>query len=191
MTTFTTPETVTTQYPAEPFDANLAPCGCPLRSPCPPAPSTIPFPPTEEYRPQIEDWIKKHFASSAFNTCKHQSLQTMSGEPLKISFRSDFTPSAVHTPIPIPHHWKEDVKAQLDADVALGIIEPVPPGNLTTWCSRMIVVPRKDGTPRRTVDLQALNKATKRETHHTQTPFHIASTIPPQKKKTILDAWNG
>ena len=126
VTTFTTPETVTTQYRPEPFDANLAPCGCLLRSPCPPAPSTILFPPTEEYCPQIEDWIKKYFASSAFNTCKHQSLQTMSGEPLKISCRSDFTPSAVHTPIPIPHHWKKDVKAQLDADVALG--------NPTTWC---------------------------------------------------------
>lgn len=115
----------------------------------------------------------------------------MTGEPLKISFLPDETPSAVHTPIPIPHHWKEEVKAQLDADVALGIIEPVPPGNPTTWCSRMIVVPKKDGTPRRTVDLQALNKATKRETHHTHTPFHIASIIPPQTKKTILDAWNG
>ena len=79
---------------------------------------------------------------------------------------------------------------QLDAIVALGIIEPVPPGHPTTWCLSMIIVPKKDKTPRQTVDLQALNKATKRETHHTQSLFNIISSIPPNKKKTVLDAWN-
>ena len=83
-----------------------------------------------------------------------------------------------------------EVKSQLDADVALGIIEPVPQGTPTTWCSRMIVVPKKDGTPRRTVDLQNLNKVTHRETHHTPSPFNIVSGVPAGKKKTVLDAWN-
>jgi len=100
----------------------------------------------------------------------------MSGESLKISFLPDYSPKAIHTPIPIPHYWKDDVKAQLDSDESFGIIEPVPPGHPTTWCSRMVVVPKKDGIPRRTVDLQELNKATRRETHHTQTLFHMIST---------------
>ena len=115
----------------------------------------------------------------------------MTGEPLNIAFLPEHIPTAVHKPIPIPHHWKDKVKTQLDTDVALGIIEPVPQGTPTKWCSRMIVVPKKDGSPRRTVDLQSLNKATRRETHHTQTPFNIVSVVPPEKKKTILDAWNG
>ena len=55
----------------------------------------------------------------------------------------------------------------------------------------MVVVPKKDGKPRRTVDLQNLNKVTLRETHHTPSPFNIVSIIPPGKKKTVLDAWNG
>lgn len=115
----------------------------------------------------------------------------MTGGPLQISFLPDHPAKAVHTPIPIPHHWKYDIKSQLDSDVALSIIEPVPPGHPTTWCSRMVVIPKKNGTPRRTVDLHELNKATRRETHHTQTPFHIISSIPPKVKKIILDACNG
>ncbi len=27
--------------------------------------------------------------------------------------------------------------------------------------------------------------------HHTLSPFNIASTFPPNKRKTVLDAWNG
>lgn len=80
---------------------------------------------------------------------------------------------------------------QLDQDVDLGIIEPVPAGTPTTWCARMITVPKSDGTPRRTVGLQDLNEATKRETHHTQSPFHLVNTIPTNSLKSKLDAWNG
>ena len=54
----------------------------------------------------------------------------------------------------------------------------------------MVVVPKKDGSPRRTVDLQNLNKVTLRETHHTPSPFNIVSVVPPKKKKTVLDTWN-
>ena len=171
--------------------SNLAPCGCPLRTACPPRPTKLPFPATPDHRIDFENWIKKYYSSSAFNVCPHQKLQVMQGEEMKISFKPDSTPHAIHKPIPIPHHWKEKVKAQLDADVALDIIEPIPQGVPTRWCSRMVVVAKKDGSPRRTVDLQALNKATLRETHHTPTPFNIVSTIPNGMKKTILDAWNG
>lgn len=169
----------------------IAECGCPIRVPCPPIPEKLPFPATPECRLELERWIKSYFAGSAFNVCPHQSLQAMSGEPLNISFLPDYVPVATHKPIPVPHHWKDAVKRQLDEDVALQIIEPIPTGTPTIWCSRMITVPKKDGTPRRTVDLQNLNAATKRETHHTQSPFNIVSVVPGNTKKTSLDAWNG
>ena len=183
--------TVSAENDPPPTASKLAPCGCPLRTTCPPRPTKLPFPATPDHRSEIEDWIKRYYSSSAFNVCTHQKLQVMKGEELKITFKQDSTPYAIHKPIPIPHHWKERVKAQLDADVALDIIEPIPQGVPTRWCSRMVVVAKKDGSPRRTVDLQALNKATLRETHHTPTPFNIVSTIPNRMKKTILDAWNG
>lgn len=96
-----------------------------------------------------------------------------------------YIPYAHHVPIPVPFHWKEEVKRSLDNDIAKNIIEPVE------WCSRMIVVPKKDGRPRRTVDLQQLNKQCQRKTHHCQPPFQLACQIPPNVKKTVLDAVNG
>ena len=100
------------------------------------------------------------------------------------------TPVAAHTPIQVPAHWTAQVKADLDRDVALGIIKPVPLNTVTTWCARMVVVPKQDGSPRRTVDFKALNNASKRQTHHTQTPFLLASQVPAKMKKSTLDVWN-
>ena len=168
-----------------------APCGCPKRSAVPELPTAIPYPATEENREKLEQWMRSHFAASAFNTCEHQPLQEMSGPPVDIHFLPDVTPEAVHTPIPVPFHWKQQVKADLDQDVRLGIIEPVPQGTPTRWCSRMVVTAKKDGSPRRTVDLTNVNKATLRETHHTPTPFNLVADIPTGTKKTVLDAWNG
>ena len=100
-------------------------------------------------------------------------------------------PKYTYTPTPVAHNWKKQVKADLDRDVRLGIIEKVPQGDTSRWCSRMVVAPKANGKPRRTVDLQQLNKATVREVHHTPSPINLVSTIPEGKVKTVLDAWNG
>ena len=107
---------------------------------------------------------------------------------MDIRFKPGTTPHAVHVPIPIPYHWKLATKNGLDRDVKLGVIEPVPQGTPTVWCSRMVVTGKSDGSPRRTVDLQKVNEATMRETHHTPTPYNLVADVP---LKTVLDAWNG
>ena len=48
-----------------------------------------------------------------------------------------------------------------------------------------------DGSPRYTVDLQKLNAATLKETHHMPSPFNQALLVPAYTRKTVLDAWNG
>jgi hypothetical protein len=115
----------------------------------------------------------------------------MAGPPLQLMVDPEATPVAHHTPVPVPLHWQDEVKAGLDADVQLGVIEPVPVGNPVTWCHRMVVCAKKNGKPRRTVDLQALNAHATRETHHTRSPFHQARSVPSGTKKTVFDAWNG
>ena len=55
----------------------------------------------------------------------------------------------------------------------------------------MVVVPKKDGRARRTVDFQHLNKACRRETHHTRTPFDMISSVPKHTFKTVADAYSG
>ena len=102
----------------------------------------------------------------------------------------DAEPVAHHTPVPVPLHWQEDVKAGLDHDVSLGVLEPMPVGEPVTWCHQMVVCTKKNVKPHRTVDFQALNRHTTRETYHTQSPFHQAQLVPHNTKKTVFDCWN-
>ena len=166
-------------------------CKCIPRTPAPEPPPEIPFEPKEENIPKLKAWLINRFESSAFNNCHHQELPSMTGKPMDIVFNEEATPFCVHTPIKVPIHWKKDVKAGIDKDVSLGVIEPVPQNSHVEWCARMVVAPKSNGTPRRTVDLQHLSRATLRDTHYTQTPFEIVSTLPKHKMKTILDAKNG
>lgn len=41
------------------------------------------------------------------------------------------------------------------------------------------------------VNLQNLNVDTRWEMHHTPSPFNLVSTVSPEKKKTVVEAWNG
>jgi len=115
----------------------------------------------------------------------------MEGPPMRLMVDPDAEPTAYHTPIPVPIHWREEVKAGLDQDVRLGVIEQVPIGEPVTWCHRMVICSKKNGKPRRTIDFQPLNVHATRETHHTLSPFHQARCVPQGKKKTVFDAWNG
>ena len=79
------------------------------------------------------------------------------------------------------------MKESLDRDVERGIIAPVP----VEWCSPMVVTAKKNGKPRKTIDLQHLNSQCSRETHHCQSPFLTACQVPPNTRKTIPDAVDG
>ena len=48
----------------------------------------------------------------------------------------------------------------LQANVDLGVIEKVPEGVPTKWCSRMVIQPKKSGNLRMTVDLTKVNDVT-------------------------------
>ena len=80
------------------------------------------------------------------------------------------------------------VKADLDRDVRLGIQEKVDINSPVKWLSRMLVVMKKDGSPRRIIDYKNLNNAIPRQTNITKSPFMCASDCPPKKMKLILDA---
>lgn len=95
-------------------------------------PENLPFPATEENREKLEILLLKHFGCSTFNTCEHQLLPLMPDPPLKLMVDKDVTPHAIHTPIPVPAHWMKAVKMDLDCDICLRDIEPVPWGTPTT-----------------------------------------------------------
>ena len=124
------------------------PCSCPQRAPPPEMPTSLPFPGNEENRHRLERYLLDHYAASAFNVCEHQPLPMMSGPPLSLNIDPKAIPKPCHTPITVPVHWQDEVKAGLDRDVRLGVLEKVPPGTPVTWCHRMVICTKKDGSLR-------------------------------------------
>ena len=90
-------------------------CGCPIRTLPPPIPETLPFN-LETANPRlIEEWILKHFASSAFNCCEHQALPLMDkSPPLKFHVEDNAKPHAVFKPSPIPINYMGTIKSEID-----------------------------------------------------------------------------
>jgi transposase InsO family protein len=167
-------------------------CVCLRRTMAPDAPTSLPFLATEQNREKLQQWILDFYASSAFNQCECQPLPLMQDSPpLKLFIDPAAEPVAIHKARPVPIHFQAKVKAGLDRDCALGVLEKVPVGSPTGWCSPMGVHPKKNGEPRRVVDLQALNRVAVRQTHATESPFHQAVGIPKGTYKTVLDAFEG
>ena len=111
----------------------------------------------------------------------------MNSLPAHIHLKPNAKPVAQPTLIPIPIHWKKIIEEPLDNNMQQGIITPIPIGTPVEQCSPVIVTSKKDGTPDKIDDLQHLNAQCLRKTHHTQSPFQAASSIPPNTWKTILD----
>ena len=167
-------------------------CKCPERTLPPPPPEKLPFPATNANREKLKQWILDRYAASAFNQCEHQQLPLMKGSPpIKLHIDPKAQPVAIHKARPVPIHWRDQVLAELERDVRIGVLECVPIVEPTNWCSPMVICPKANGSPRRTVDLQALNKVAVRQTHLAEPPFQQALAVPKQKTKTIVDAWQG
>jgi hypothetical protein len=174
------------------IESTTAPCGCPTRSLPPGRPTSLPYIACPENNVKMKSWLGTRYAASTFNKCPHQLLNGVTGPPLQLHVDPNAEPHAVHTPSAIPLHWEEKVKDQLFSDVELGVLEAVPHGEPSVWCHRMVVSRKpSDGSPRRTVDMSALNKVCGRETHHVKPPFQQARSIPSHTWKTVTDAWNG
>ena len=166
------------------------PCSCPRRMFIDP-PDKLPMPATVSNRKAMEDWIKDYYKAGAFNICKRQSWPVTAGPPMKIHTREDAPRTYIRKPTKVPLHFREEVKAGLEADVKKGILERVPVGEKDTWCSRMVIQPKKNGRARRTVDLSGLSKVGRHESHHTRSAAEIVKTIPAGKLKSTLDCVDG
>ena len=104
------------------------------------------------------------------NTCSHRACQ------------SQMAHAASHLPPPPPTcpsgRSSEDNVASL---INRCMSQPLP---------QMKVKEDLDQDPPRTVDFKALNDVSVRQTHHTKSPFALASEVPRGTVKSVLDVWN-
>lgn len=166
------------------------PCSCPTRKFIDP-PTTLPMPATKSNREALENWIKDYYKAGAFNVCKRQKWPAVSGPPMRMHTSPGAVPAYHRKPTKVPLHFREEVRLGVEADVKKGILERVPPGEADTWCSRMVIQPKKSGKARRTVDLSALSRAGQHESHHTRSAADIAKSIPAGMLKSTLDCVDG
>ena len=162
----------------------------------PTKPTCLPYPPTEENIPKLAKWLLKAFRLSAFNNNKNEPFPAMKGVPkAHIHLPPKAKPYFRATPNQIPHFWRNATKDLIDQFVKRGIIRKSPIGRPTLWCFPMVITPKKSNTAtpklRMTVDFQHLNSQCIRELHHVEPPFKLASQIPRNTYKTILDAVDG
>ena len=106
---------------------------------------------------------------------------------MEIHLTEDAVPRRVSTPALVSLHWYEQVKADLDKDEDMGVIERVE--EPSQWCQRMVVVRKPYGSPRRTVDYQPL-KFCRREEFVMNSPSKQARSVPVGAWKTVTNAWN-
>lgn len=168
-----------------------AKCGCLPRTLPPPMLEKLPFACSPENNAKMKKFLGDYYASSTFNTCTHQGLEGITGPELKFHLKPDASFDVATTPAMIPLHDLEEVRKQLNSDVALGVLEEVPYGQPRVCCHRMVIVRKPDGGIRRTVDMSSLNKQCLREPHHVPPPFQQARSIPRNTWKSVTDAWNG
>ena len=164
------PQTTLTSRPdsisASTCDSSLtADCSCPQRQIPPPPPPRITHNSVSTF------WIITDPTHSIVNICDHQTLPLMSGPPMKLMVDPKTKPVAHYTHVPVPLHGQDDVKAHLDQNVRLSVLEPVSIDGPVTWCHRMVVCAKKKDTHCRAV-FQAFKAHAKSKTHHTQSPFH-------------------
>ena len=166
------------------------PCQCPLRTNVE-VPERLPVAAIPENRKELEAWILKYYSLGAFNVCKRQPMPSTAGPPLKIFVDPTATPVHCTKPVPVPFHFRDQVKTDLLADEKRGVIERVPLGIKPTWMAKMLIQPKKDGRPRRVVDMFALTKVARRELHHTRSPLKVACSVPCGVLKSTLDCVDG
>ena len=87
--------------PATGMAGEKADCGYLLRTSTPDPPA-LPYQATEENRKRLEELKLNYYRSFTFNTCQHQPLPLMHGEPLKFHVQEDAVPTAIHVPPSIP-----------------------------------------------------------------------------------------
>ena len=130
------------------------------------------------------NYLIEAFADTAFNA-NAEPFPCMSGPPAHIHLKPDAQPHARHSPIPIPLNWKDIIKDYLDDLVRRGIIKPVPIGMPVLWCALMVIIAKRNGKPRCTVDLQRLNAFVRHITANPRSLWHVKSPPTPRKPSSM------
>ena len=120
-----------------------------------------------------------------------RTLKPMLGSPMKIHLQPDAQPYAITAARQIAFSLRDQVKQELQAMTAKGIIEKLE-DEAAEWCHPMVVVRKPNGHIRICVDYTKLNRYVARSVYPMRTPKEaIDSVNAGDKFFTTLDAVQG
>ena len=143
---------------------------------------------------KVPENVKKCQHESAKNIIKeYQAVFSGTGKvPGEVKLKVDPTVTPVVHPVrTVPVTLRDRVKKKLDELENEDIIEKIPVGTPTPWCSSLHVVLKKNNQVRITIDPRDLNKGLMREYHPTNTVEQVAQRCGSAKYLTVLDANQG
>ncbi|XP_034243498.1 uncharacterized protein LOC117646566 [Thrips palmi] len=109
--------------------------------------------------------------------------------PYSVVLQKDAAPHAVTAPRRVSVQLRDDVKAELQRMVDMGVISPVD--EATEWCAPMVVVPKANGSVRICVDYTELNRSVRRERYMMPAVDELLALLGNAKWFTKLDANHG
>ena len=110
---------------------------------------------------------------------------------MKIQLKEDYKPFAVKVARKLPIVYREKVKSLLDDMVQKEVIAPVG-DKITEWIHPIVVVPKKNGEPRLTVDFTKLNSQVVRAVYPVKSPDQIIEASNPGSKLfSTIDCTHG
>ena len=137
------------------------------------------FEPTEQEQSELDEVLVKHKHVLSKDPGRTDlltlSINTGSHEPVR------------SCPYRIPPKWQEEVKAQLDQLLSMGIIRP----SSSPWASSVVTVRKKDGGIRICVDYRAINSCTEPDPYLMPLIEEILDTLAPAAFISKIDLNKG
>ena len=87
----------------------------------------------------------------------------------------------------IPVFWESEIQKMINEYLERGIIR----NSQSEWCSRMVIVPKKDGTPRMCVDYRELNNLTVKDRYPIPRIDATLDKLSEAKIFSVFDATSG
>jgi hypothetical protein len=119
------------------------------------------------------DKIANEFPQVFDNT----KIPTMAGGYYVIDLEDGAVPFNKGSSRTVPEPCMDKLKAELELQLSMGLIETVPAGEKSNWLHPIVVTPKKDGSIRLCVDLRMLNKFFKRPENPQRSPWEVVRTI--------------
>ena len=117
-------------------------CGCLLRTSAP-EPPEVPYPATEE-KGKVAGIFPEPLQVINVQYMPTPATPSHAQRTSQVSYIGKRSSTGNPCPPSIPVHWRKKVMQEIEKDVALGVLEKLPPNTPSTWCQRLVITRKRN-----------------------------------------------